>query len=1310
MASIFDDLPTNPTQLGDTDYAFYDADTLYDSQGQGYRLWGVNAREVGTLGKEGQLGGDLTTEQAVKLANDLGFTNVVKLGEKDTTGGGREMIDLRDAQGRSFSRELASSGLAPAMPGFDPTGELTRSAQYRRAMRTTDDYALNEFDQAADTLNQFLVEQGEDQYQFKQKQLLPGMSGSGITQGAGAVFESPSISTKTGESLNPIGTAWDTSLNGVADAGFGITHMIGESFGSQTLMDIGYAGSERARTRIKQEGKILTDFKDVDGFGSAIDFVANNVVMSIPYMGITAASIAAAPVTGGASLLTPVGIYTGQIWNEMGDQIKNTDKERSAGIALAGGALQAALDVFGLKLIGVSGATSAKGLFNQAVDQLVSKQGYTKEAAEAYLADASKRTIADATGDAAKVARDQLDTKRLTVDLLNRAGRGAVGEASTEALQEAIAAVSADIGSESVIDWKDVQDRAIQGAVAGGVLGGTFSAAGGLMDAGAWANIAYGIAPENSTDVAEADKMAREEAAEEIVTPIMGVDGKQLVDAQGQPMFNRTVRGYTPTIQENILEIDRLPEAVVPMELRADSHSKSKKGLSFKESIIELMNATPALFRGSVSQSIPIEIQRVSKAARQMAGMFGGHLQRVYSGPHFENFKHHKLSLYKNLVGIPKNIFTALNDGNNVLSGKEIELSDQFYKVARDIVDSKGNINTKKLAKYGFTDSKNQTIINTINELNTLADSMYKDQKAFNPTLNKLGNYLLRYRALDKGAVNSNRSEFIDQLRKIPLGNGKFLTEAEAVALTDNIINGEANTASEAFDITKGGFAPGSHKARNFNLSERPEFDKFMERDLFANVSQAAKSAARFSATQTYVGKNAEKVSKLLDQMIRDGVSEDEVNKIAYHMKNFLNAESGNYNRPESDLGKFFEAVQKSFMVFVTITALPLAMFSSLVELALTTRGLTKDQIFGTKNKEGSLSYLGKELANTISNGMLEVARLPRSLAPSIKTKGGVVEDRTRGAQLLRKYGYYEWDVGAANTTGVSETHAWHTKILDKFFKWTGLQGWTNFTRAARAAFAADFIMDNAMIVLGQNPLQQRTNEVREAEEKLRNLGIPLHKLDLIIKSVSDLTTPKEEAEVEMFVREAVFNFVNEAVALPQAGNRPLMYQDPRLALFMQFQGFMATFTANHIPRLWNEYIKRGSPAMKYQTFAMLTTMIMLGFASQYLKDLIKFGGKSPYLDDAELIQRGVLASGLMGTPERVFNQFFPIYETRSDGVGDWLWDTTTGESPTLGKLTQVGKAGADLITGNTESATKGAARATLGPFYQPLKWAFEGD
>ena len=134
--SGFDDLlnPSNEKLLG-TDYTFRDADTLEDAEGNGYRIQGINAPEVvhGDRGTQ-EDGGYMTTSQVMKLANELGYTNVIKTGEMDVTGT-REMIDLRNDAGQSLREKLAASGLTEVAAGFDPGGHLQASADYGRFLR-----------------------------------------------------------------------------------------------------------------------------------------------------------------------------------------------------------------------------------------------------------------------------------------------------------------------------------------------------------------------------------------------------------------------------------------------------------------------------------------------------------------------------------------------------------------------------------------------------------------------------------------------------------------------------------------------------------------------------------------------------------------------------------------------------------------------------------------------------------------------------------------------------------------------------------------------------------------------------------------------------------------------------------------------------------------------------------------------------------------------------------------------------------------------------------------------------------------------
>ena len=112
--------------------------------------------------------------------------------------------------------------------------------------------------------------------------------------------------------------------------------------------------------------------------------------------------------------------------------------------------------------------------------------------------------------------------------------------------------------------------------------------------------------------------------------------------------------------------------------------------------------------------------------------------------------------------------------------------------------------------------------------------------------------------------------------------------------------------------------------------------------------------------------------------------------------------------------------------------------------------------------------------------------------------------------------------------------------------------------------------------------------------------------------------------------------------------------------------------------------------------------------------------GKSPYLDDAEYLQRGIRSSGLLGTGERVLDQFSPLYEQRSDTPGEWVWNTTSGESPALSNLKRIGRATGKALEGDIGEAARQAAKSSpvIGPFNRVTdlvgqtasNWNFKGN
>ena len=1256
-------------QVGD--YTFIDADTIRGPDGKGYRLQGYDAPEVsgfkGGYWKPGTAGSYEGTQAIINLATSGGFNNVVKTGKTDPNG--REIIRLHNPEGEDFTEKLISSGVL--RPGQYTTQEDIVSAEVAQLFRD-DNFDDTEWGRAAKTVADAVKRDSDEDLQFKEQAINELLYSQRPDKYTSAVqFRSPDRDLDN-NSLNPFSDSWSQGWVSARESAYGFASLLGDVTDSEWLSNVGEAGVARAQADFGEKGRLLLDYQDVNGFGDAIEYVSNNFAISLPYLLGIAGSAAGAAVAGPALGLGTVGtfalgatapasIYAGQTWNEM-------EGEKNPFIALGSGVAQATLDRLGLSALIRTGKGS-KQLLRDAVNELV-KQGNTREVAERTVANATRRELGGFLGDAAKIASEQLRSKEVAKKALRNLIVAGGSEAATEALQEATGYYAAVIGSDKTPDASELANRVINGAIAGGTIGGAISIPGSIVDTAAWADVAGKlsiVSPEDNTFFQEAIRKEEENHG-----------------------YVRTTGEVLDTIAEDVTDVES------DINLLAEGEVERRKNQSLVDEGVERLSNIQALWQNSVRNVLPPALQEKYEAARYLAEFFGGNVadQRTLSGPTFENFKHHVVTKFRNMVGQPENVYAILNKGKRVTNDDRIRISQRVYSTLQNAIDKKTN--RFNIDLVSDTDPDKVLLSEIARDLNRLGDELWRQQKEFNPDLGYVDNYLFKYKSINPSAVTNNKKGFINALQK-----EYGLSRGEALQITDAILNSnEVNDIDEAFSVVKGSGKPSSHKSRSFGLSEKESFQEFVEQDLFANISNASRSAARYIAHQKYIGDNNKVINRLLDQMKKQGASDREIGKVAAGIKDFIDAESGNYKRPTTDSGKKLLEIQKNFLFYTALAGLPLATISSTVEVMLVNAGLRYDQIFG-KGKDGSIQAIAKEGGKTISAALDDVTKAltDRALTKDLSNPNKVI---------ARDLGYYSWDVGAATTTGVTEVRKDRQKALEIFFKVTGLQGWTNYTRVARGAIAGDYILDKLDVVSNYNnskgPNNPKTKEIQEAEESLLNIGIdPKRMSDIKRKMDADLPLTEQEQKLyEDFMRDGMFNFVNNAIALPQTANRPLFYQDPRLALFTQFNGFIATFTAHHIPKMWNEYVKRGTPAMKYNTFAVATTMIALGFISQELKDRIKFFGENPYLEPHEKWRRAVYASGLLGSGERVIDFFFPLYgEERTSGALDWTFTTVRGESPALSNISRLINATGRVLGGEPQEGIRQGLKVVpgLGPF-----------
>ena len=1301
---ILDDISNfQPNTLAGTNTHFIDGDTLDNPDGPNYRLRGYDAAEVSKVlytgeFKEGTAGGGDTTGIISRLANEQGFTNIRPVFNADGTpmmddGGSRQMIDLVNENGETFSGRLMSSGAMDLTEYSTDSDRIQKTAETSARERAMFEgtYKPSAFDKASFDIEVAERSEGAKSMGFKQTLvnekerasyinnfMSQGMSRDQATNEMNKYFNRDVGIRKSGvsldnKSLNPVTDSWEQGWISVGESAYGVANLLGSSTGVEGLENWGEDGVRRQQGKMAEYGYTINNYKDVDSIGSAFEYLGSTMALSLPYMAATAAATLAAPVTYGASFALPVGLYAGQTWNDM----EGDNDSKSATLAIGSGVAQAILDRLGLKGLGGIAKNPLQTIRDDIPKQLAKSRNISLADARVVVKKEADFAIAEFANEAQKIAKAQITAKQTANRSLSSIGVGSVSEGLTEVGQEAIGYLAAVQGSDKVFDYEEFQERLANAAVAGTALGGAFSIPGTVKDQITWMD-----------------------AAARFGEPISQSDVERYVEIE-KANNNGIVRTTDQVLDDTAQEISASTSFIEPIGSRAEEHKRTTKEKTFMERASNSVMNVSNLWQASVTNAIPKTLLDKSKSARALSSILGGTLTPLHGGSGIEAAQHHLVTYYKNKVHDPRIFYRKMglrSIAGVFKSSDRARISDEVYNVLRRSLDKGGNFNKNLVPK----DIPNrQIIIDLGNQLMGLGKELRQNQLDAGSDMGDIKAYLLKYKSIDKTAVSKNPDKF-----KSLLVSEYKVSPAQAQRITDEIRdnpNAYDLSTAEAMISNVGSLNPPSHKSRKFGLSQNTKFDEFYEKDIFANVANASKSASRYVTQMKYVGKDGEVISKLLNNMEEEGASKEEVNRVASEVRNILEAVSGNYNRPKTEAGRKLMRFQKNIMFWMTLSALPLATFSSLPEMAMTQSALTRDQIFG---KNGSIKNIVEEAVASI---------IPQLKKVENSTDDGILRANTasEGQRLMRETGHYAWEVGAATTTGVSMVSDSRRNVMEAFFKAIGLTQWTDYTRAVRASMAYDFISINAKIVmmreLGQTP---RTLEAQEAEQKLRSLGIPVEQFIFIHKDVVDgrvtVRDPKDMQLWDQTMREATYNFINQAVALPGAANRPLIYQDPRFALFTQFQGFISTFTANHIPRMWNDYIKRGTPSMRYNTFVMMSTMIALGFFSQAMKDYIKFDDEddegtlgNPYLDKPEYIRRGVMASGLFGTGERVVDMFAPIYGQRTNGLGGWAYAQATGESPTLGYAARGGSAALKLAQGDIEGSLYSAMKMApgIGPF-----------
>ena len=229
----------------------------------------------------------------------------------------------------------------------------------------------------------------------------------------------------------------------------------------------------------------------------------------------------------------------------------------------------------------------------------------------------------------------------------------------------------------------------------------------------------------------------------------------------------------------------------------------------------------------------------------------------------------------------------------------------------------------------------------------------------------------------------------------------------------------------------------------------------------------------------------------------------------------------------------------------------------------------------------------------TILLPLAAIGSLPELAGPIINSKefNGFemafrqIKDRTSLAEareLAEDIGLVQNDAIANGWISVSEREFMDTAArnwTDGFFKYTGLQWFTNFTRTFATGMGVQFLLRHA---------KNETNNPR-SERYLVDLGVTAQEILAWENSGRDITTPEGRA-----VKFALQKFVESSILRPNAAERPSWASDPRWALVWQLKSYFYAFYTKIIGGIKREAATRLEEGEGGARIAGATAMLAL--------------------------------------------------------------------------------------------------------------------
>ena len=1266
LEGVVDDTATD-------DILFIDYDTI-KKDGKRYRIGGLTAPEVQNLTSErfsrGEPGGRLAASQAGELARQGGFKNINLTGEEDNHG--REIITFTNDEGDDWTDKTYLSGaLAPSTFTGDRERELYEIGKQSRIINeargikedVNDPWVkarLQRENEAVYNSSLFtdatrIKKLALDESEFAQAQTI--MGGFNPYTSEGVRYHTPGARMDN-TAFSPMSAGWNQAVKGISTGIDGMNAAFYDAIDDEEGYKLSTYRAEAGDWEAGQMPTFINSVGEIKSFAAFGDYTSGLVGSAAPYLfGLIGSTAAASLLLGAGSIATAVGalpaalVYAGQTYNDM----EGSMEEKNAGIAFTVGAGMAALDMIGMRGILKSSDFLKDNAHEQIAKALMKKyntQNVAKKMTEERALKIVKKAMVDSTSELIEglsgLVSLTLSKKALAKQAMSDAREGAMREGITEVAQETLGYGGAILGSNKEFDSSEFMDMAINSLVGGALIGGGISPVLGTGRAAQdfrRTKADFEISGEQEIKTAESDS---ESVLDQMLDTNVTVEnsdavGKEAdVHYEANKMANKGVMQWVKDIPKNFISR--------PLNWYWKSPMGKKTNL-YAESLISFFAPTN---KDKVSGEAVYE-----KEVRDF-GQVSQEIQDVFTRI--------------------RTIFDLKDNKKD--RGKATKLVDELFERR----SNKESLSSAERGILHYVDGIAERLNNRIKDISGKESSITGEELFRNsqPSRKKIraNEDAVRKQLLDNGHTMEEVNEIIEAIENSP--EGASLEDAKQKNLKDVV-------------------------PRNLRLQKNPFNEKgmseFKSDDGIMSLEDTMRSLIHGAYMNKYIGMGGIKLKGMIAQA--KGVALENGSwdpKFASDIISSAEIWLGVYNPIES---KRLRALQTNITSFNLVTLLGTGGPAQLPELMSAFLGRISSGEGGRALLEDLRRLAGKVGKHYLQSGGEVMSRYWKGsgLNPSSSWEAG--------RRRFNSAGFSGVKYGAIGQTGISadEIKAGRLRqaVSNIFITISLIKPATDISRIISDGIANDAVI-NYLDVLDTfyNKDKPMTRNVKEAYDMLQSTRVPplkmleLHKKfkDDVIKKWGDLDLSesdnydklsnwmsKNHSEYAMLLDVSRKQWVDNSLANPSPGSRSRASQDPHLALLFQFRGYILTFAAAILPRL----IKRatsGNPNQDVQAITIMAGMIAMGFLGQILKDEWKTEGRPYWLDDAEYIQRGFQASGLMGPFDFLLDAINPIYGDVS------MTSTAQGlMGPTWGNIKQGGRVLGAAMSGEGEQALTAAAK-----------------